>query len=138
LYKKKIAYLGLLFVFLLTGCSNLALPIDQNVDKVIVYSPDGGKLIEYTDEEKVNSIISTLNSSSKISSFDDPEPLGDLYEIVIEKGAKTTTYFYNDMSQFGGKIYTEKSALKGQVWELPDEFGNTLLGIERLDTLRNE
>lgn len=137
--KSKLIYLVVfLIVFLLTGCTqSSALPIEDKVGKIIIYTEDNKtKIKEYATPDGVKKIIGYLNKAEK-TTFNDPERGGNFYQIVIQSGKKETTFIFNDMLHFGGKIYTEKSAEKGDVWEVTNEFGELLLGNERKSTLDN-
>jgi hypothetical protein len=126
----------LVLVLMLTGCTqSFALPIKDSVDKIIIYTEDNKtKIKEYVVQDDIKQVIDDLNKAEK-TSFEDPEFRGNIYLIVIQQGKKEKTFIYNDMLQYGGKIYTEKSAKKGHVWRLTNEFGETLLGEERINTL---
>ncbi|RXI96604.1 hypothetical protein DS745_23170 [Anaerobacillus alkaliphilus] len=138
---KSLTYLLFVVIVLsLISCSqSSALPIAGNVDRIIVYTLNTDmQKREYidVDRDKIQRVTEEINKAAK-TFFDDPEPLGNLYLIVFQHGKKEKTFFYNDMLEYGGKIYSEKSAKKGDVWDLPYEFGELLLGEARIKSIDN-
>ncbi|RKP58192.1 hypothetical protein D7Z26_01425 [Cohnella endophytica] len=131
---KKYSLLSFLTIFLLSGCASEELPLKMEVSNIEVYSLSVDRektyILTISDPNAINGIVSELNKLTK-TNFNDPERGGNRYEIQFRNEKEEKVFEYNDLVEFGGKIYTEESADKGKVWSVTDNMSRKLLGDNR-------
>ena len=126
----------ILCVILAVGCTpQEPLPLKMEVTQIEVFSVnvenETSALLTITDSDQISEIIAELNRLQK-THFEDPEPPADKYKIIMRDNKdREVVFYYADRVQYGGKIYTEKSADKGIVWRTTERLAELLLGDKR-------
>ncbi len=133
IFLQKIQYgltLGVLLLFL-GGCTREAdVQALDNIKKIRVFDRQSQILVvEITDRTKIEHILDAIHHSNQ-GAFSDPEPMGNLYTVVFISDSKQVKYVYNDLLEYGGKLYPDDDQLQKQVRSLHYEFGDLLLGAE--------
>ncbi|UVI28907.1 hypothetical protein [Paenibacillus spongiae] len=126
----------------LTGCVNnnvrpddkpAAFPAIKGIESIQIFDDKTSARIASIDDSAEIAGILTELKTAKPSYFDDPEYVGTLLRVEMKGENRSKTYYINDLreaaSSLSGKIYSESSAERSDVWSISSSLIQRFYGV---------